>query len=71
MNEGHYRYTYELADEFTCFPTNAVTIAHSGPWTEGDFDIPGMPEFNPMKLLHGEESVIVHKPLKPNTNYVI
>ena len=30
-----------------------------------------MPDFNPMTLLHGEESVIVERPFKPNAKYII
>jgi len=69
MNEDHYKWTYENADEFGVFPTNAVTVAHRGPMSKGVFEIPGMPEFNPMMLLHGEESVTFVKPLMPDTKY--
>ena len=30
MNEKHYRYTYENADEFGTFPTMAVVVGHRG-----------------------------------------
>jgi peroxisomal enoyl-CoA hydratase 2 len=63
MNEDHYQWTYENADNFGVFPTNAVTVAHRGPMSKGVFEIQGMPEFNPMMLLHGEESVTFVKPL--------
>ena len=29
--------------------------------------IPGMPEFNPMMLLHGEEQIEIHQPVLPDT----
>lgn len=32
--------------------------------------VPGVPEFNPMMLLHGEESVEVFQPLVPDSIYV-
>ena len=48
-----------------------MTICHRGPFADGDFDIPGMPSFNPMQLLHGEESVKSIKPLVPNTKYEV
>ena len=32
--------------------------------------VPGVPEFNPMMLLHGEESVEVFQPLIPDSTYV-
>jgi hypothetical protein len=70
LNEGHFRYTYEFADEFNPFPTWAVILAHSGlePMTE-KFNIPGFPEFNPMMLLHGEESLFFHKHLEVGKTY--
>lgn len=55
MNEKHFKFTYENADGFQAFPTNAVTVCHRGPFADGDFDVPGIPAFNPMMLLHGEE----------------
>ena len=33
--------------------------------------IPGMPAFDPMNLLHGEESVDVFKPILPDTRLTI
>ena len=49
-----------------------MTIAHGGNFAQGDFSaIPTMPDFNPMTLLHGEESVIVERPFKPNAKYII
>lgn len=55
MNKGELRYTYENADSFQAFPTNSLVACHRGPFADGDFDIPGIPPFNPMMLLHGEE----------------
>jgi hypothetical protein len=58
MNKSHYNFTYENAEEFQAFPTMGVVIAHRA--SLGDMSIPGMPEFNPMMLLHGEEQIEVH-----------
>lgn len=71
MNKDHYRYSYENADYFGPFPTNALTVSHRGPFADGEFEIEGVPPFNPMQLLHGEESLTIHKPLKVDTPYVI
>ena len=71
MNEKHFKFTYELADGFQAFPTNAVTVCHRGPFADGDFSIPGIPAFNPMMLLHGEEQVIFNKPLVPGERYKV
>ena len=62
MNKDHFNFTYEDADEFQAFPTMAVVLAHIGHIT--DFKVPGVPEFSPMKLLHGEEQVEVFKPIE-------
>ena len=48
MNDKHYKFTYENADEFGAFPTQAVVVCHKGPFADGDFDVPGLPKFNPM-----------------------
>ena len=71
QNTEHFKYTYELNDEFTPFPTNAVTIAHGGNLMMELDSIPGLPEFNPMTLLHGTEDVFIEKPIVANTKYVV
>ena len=71
MNLDHFRFSYENADYFAPFPTNAVTVCHRGPFADGDFDIPGVPSFNPMTLLHGEEQITIERPLKLDTKYTI
>ena len=71
MNEDHYNFTYELAGDFTSFPTNAVTVAHGSGLLENITEVPGLPEFNPMSLLHGTEDVFIEKPLVPGTKYIV
>jgi hypothetical protein len=71
MNKDHLRYTYENADFFGAFPTNSLVACHRGPFSDGDFDIPGVPAFNPMQLLHGEETITIDQPFKTDTKYVI
>lgn len=71
LNKEHLRYTYENADYFGAFPTNSLVACHRGPFADGDFDIPGIPAFNPMQLLHGEETITIETPIKPDTQYVI
>lgn len=70
-NKDDLRYTYENADSFGAFPTNSVVACHRGPFADGDFDVPGIPPFNPMQLLHGEETITIDTPFKPDTQYVI
>ena len=62
LNKKHFKFTYELSDDFSVFPTYAAVIPIR------DFaDVFGncnaIPEFNLMSLLHGEEWVEFHKPL--------
>jgi hypothetical protein len=71
MNKEHLRYTYENAENFGSFPTQSLVVSHRGPFALGDFDIPGMPPFNPMQLLHGEETITIERPIEVGTKYVI
>lgn len=71
MNRKHYRFTYENNGDFVPFPTNAATLCHGGPFLDGDFSAPGLPQFNPMMLLHGEEHIVWHKPLVTGVKYKI
>lgn len=71
MNRDHFRFSYENADGFAPFPTNLLVVCHRGPFAEGDFYIPGIPEFNPMMLLHGEEEIIIHAPLECDVKYSV
>lgn len=65
MNKEHYNFSYENGEDFQAFPTIAVVLAHRG--SIEDMSIPGVPEFNPMMLLHGEEKVEVYKPIERDT----
>ena len=68
MNKEHYNFSYENGEEFQAFPTIAVVLAHRG--SIEDLTIPGVPEFNPMMLLHGEEKVEVYKPIEADTTMI-
>ena len=41
-----------------------VVVAHRA--SLENLSIPGMPAFNPMMLLHGEEGLEVFKPIEPD-----
>lgn len=71
MDTSHFRFTYENDENFAPFPINAVTVCHRGPFADGDFSVPGLPAFNPMMLLHGEEEVTIHAPLMVDTKYTV
>jgi len=68
MNAADYDFTYENAENFQSFPTIAVILAHS---STAMLDIPGVPKFNPMMLLHGEEKVEVYSPIAVDSTVVV
>ena len=50
----------------------AVVLGHYA--KEGLFEklkVPGIPDFNPMKLLHGEEALFFEKPLEAGKKYIL
>lgn len=51
------KFTYENADDFAALPSYAVVIPPFEDVFDGLLACPGMPEFNPMMLLHGEEKI--------------
>ena len=55
MNRDHFKWTYENEDGFSIFPTMNVLAIKNG--FEELFNCPGLPEFNPMMLLHGEQKI--------------
>ena len=69
MNREHFNFTYENADEFQSFPTMGVVCAHKG--SLDMLKVDGMPRFNPMMLLHGEESIEVFNPIEPDQTITI
>ena len=68
MNAEDYNFTYENAADFASFPTMAVVIAHRGDLAS--LTVPGIPTFNPMMLLHGEEKVELYSPIEPDTTVI-
>jgi len=42
-------------------------MAHKGDLTK----FTGVPKFNPMNLVHGEESIKIFKAIKPDTSYTV
>lgn len=62
-NPDHLQYVYE--QNLKVFPSQSVVIAHPGPWiTRPEFEI----DF--LRLLHGEQTVTQHQPLRPGTTYI-
>ena len=62
MNKSHFKFTYELSDEFSVFPTY-VSVIPLKDLTDLLGGCPGIPDFNMMSLLHGEEWIDFVKPL--------
>lgn len=68
MKTEDFTFTYELNDEFKVFPTYAVCLCSQNlNFFEVLLECPGLPQFNPMMLLHGEHRVEFIKPLTVDT----
>lgn len=63
MNRDHFKWTYENEYGFSIFPTMNVLAIKNG--FEELFNCPGLPEFNPMMLLHGEQKIQNYQPIEP------
>ncbi len=70
LKEQDYRYTYEMNQNFSIFPTigqtflktDFITLIHG---------IPNFPQFNPAMCLHVDQKFELIAPsIKPNTPYV-
>jgi acyl dehydratase len=62
MNKKEFKFTYELSDDFSVFPTYSSVIP-LGDLADVLGACPGIPDFNMMSLLHGEEWIEFIKPL--------
>ena len=62
MNLADLSFTYERAEEFKIVPTFGVTIGGVDVVFEGLLSCPGLPDFNPMMLLHGEHKLEMLQP---------
>lgn len=71
MNVKDLDFTYELAEDFKIFPTIGAVFYPLDLAFEALRDCPGMPDFNPMMLLHGEEMLKLYRPLKPDHVYQV
>jgi len=71
MNTEHLFYTHEAKDdEFKVFPTNSTTISNGTDVLNSILSCPGIPDFNPMNLLHGEQECTFYKPLEVGREYI-
>lgn len=62
MNLKELDFTYERAENFKVMPTFGVTIGNMDDVFEGLMSCPGLPELNPMMLLHGEHKLEILNP---------
>ena len=69
LNRDHYRFTYELDNNFQAFPTMNVAIALQK--FPSFLEIPHFPQVDPFKILHGEEDLEVVKPLQADNSYEV
>ncbi|EGR29088.1 hypothetical protein IMG5_163190 [Ichthyophthirius multifiliis] len=69
LNEKELAFTYELHENFKVFPTFACVLPKMDIF-KALLDCPGLPQFNPMMLLHGEQRFEQYRPLVPDTKYI-
>ena len=69
MNESDLPFTYELSDEFKVFPTFGCVLPKLDIF-KALTSCPGLPNFNPMMLLHGEQRFETYRPLVPGAKYI-
>mmetsp|Transcript_53117 Transcript_53117/g.60987 ORF Transcript_53117/g.60987 Transcript_53117/m.60987 type:complete len:301 (-) Transcript_53117:194-1096(-) len=69
LKEDDYKFSYELKDDFAVFPTYGSCV-HKVDVFEGLISCPGMPQFNAMMLLHGEQRMEFFKPFTPGQKLV-
>lgn len=70
LKREDFKFTYELSEEFTVFPTYSCIIP-LGYLAETFTQNPNIPQFNFMTLLHGEEYAQFFRPLVPGKTYKI
>lgn len=68
LEEKDLQYTFEMHDEFKVFPTTVLLGKVLDPF-EILTNCPGIPNFNPMMLLHGEQKTEIRKPLEIGKKY--
>lgn len=64
-DEDDFKFIYEYDDDFTTFPTISVLALNT--FISKMFETPGLPMFNIMSLLHGEQIVEVFNPIPPGS----
>jgi peroxisomal enoyl-CoA hydratase 2 len=60
LDEKEIPYIFEMSEDFAVFPTN-FSVARGFELFEVLVACPGMPNFDPMRLLHGENKTEVFK----------
>lgn len=62
-------FTYELSDNFQVFPTYATSFIDISAVSEAIANCDGIPQFNPMGMLHGMHTLVFYKPIKKEGTY--
>lgn len=70
LDEKDLKWTYENSEDFAPIPSFAVVLNSMESLFGALLSCPGLPEFNPMMLLHGEEKVVLSKPLPPSATLI-
>lgn len=67
MREKDLLFTYENTDGFSVNPVMLCTAIGSASIFTTIVGAPGVPQFNPMMLLHGEQKTIMYRPFEADT----
>ncbi|KAF8817711.1 MaoC family domain-containing protein [Cardiosporidium cionae] len=70
MDQKDLAYTYENSEGFQTVPSFGTVLGKFDRLFEALLQTPGIPEFNPMMLLHGEQKIILHQPLKTDASVI-
>nr|AZL94353.1 hydroxysteroid 17-beta dehydrogenase 4 [Nephromyces sp. MMRI] len=57
------KFTYENSEEFSVIPSFVTVIPNLFENFMSFMNCPGIPEFDPLRLLHGEHKITLHKPI--------
>ena len=71
IDEKELDFTFELADDFKVMPTFGTVLMKFNPLLEALMTCPGLPDFNALNILHGEQKVETFKPFAPSMKLFI
>jgi hypothetical protein len=67
MESSHLKYTFEGHPRFQAYPLYPLVMTHRVDLTR----FPGLPAFDPLMLVHGEEHITLHQQVTPKHTYEV